>query len=380
MAELKPASSGQMRAIALLRWQLVINSLRSIRGRLNLVSRVFGGLLVLATGVIGGSVFFLAAEWATAGDNRNLQWLALPFWIVFLFWQLFPVMATAFTQNIDSDALLRFPMSYSTYFLVRVIYGALDIATALSLFWLLGLFLGISSSDLRLVPWASLAIGLFVVFNILLGRMIFAWIEHWLSRRRSREVLGVIFLLTMVGFQMVGPLLGRYDGKPTPQTLGIVAKLIPLEQVLPPGLAASCLTNAAQGRNLAALLSFVLLAACAGVAAWVLHLRLRSQYLGDNPSGAEKRRAHQDKSAVRRGWQLPLFSGPVSAIFEKELRYLSRSGPMLFTKIADTGPENSGIQQLRRRWRRYSVFPVLPGFISPNRGGKKSCSFGDRGD
>jgi len=333
MAELKPASSGQMRAIALLRWQLVINSLRSIRGRLNLVSRVFGGLLVLATGVIGGSVFFLAAEWATAGDNRNLQWLALPFWIVFLFWQLFPVMATAFTQNIDSDALLRFPMSYSTYFLVRVIYGALDIATALSLFWLLGLFLGISSSDLRLVPWASLAIGLFVVFNILLGRMIFAWIEHWLSRRRSREVLGVIFLLTMVGFQMVGPLLGRYDGKPTPQTLGIVAKLIPLEQVLPPGLAASCLTNAAQGRNLAALLSFVLLAACAGVAAWVLHLRLRSQYLGDNPSGAEKRRAHQDKSAVRRGWQLPLFSGPVSAIFEKELRYLSRSGPMLFTLI-----------------------------------------------
>jgi ABC-2 type transport system permease protein len=158
-----------------------------------------------------------------------------------------------------------------------VIYGALDIATALSLFWLLGLFLGISSSDLQLAPWASLAIGLFVVFNILLGRMIFAWIEHWLSRRRSREVLGVIFLLTMVGFQMVGPLLGRYDGKPTPQTLGIVAKLIPLEQVLPPGLAASCLTNAAQGRDSAALVSFVLLVACSGSAAWVLHLRLREQ-------------------------------------------------------------------------------------------------------
>ncbi len=128
MAGLKSASSLQLRAIALLRWQLVINSLRSVRGRLNLVSRVFGGLLVLGTGVIGGSALFLAATWATAADHSNLQWLALPFWIVFLFWQLFPVMATAFTQNLDSSSLLRFPMSYSTYFLVRVIYGTLDIA------------------------------------------------------------------------------------------------------------------------------------------------------------------------------------------------------------------------------------------------------------
>jgi ABC-2 type transport system permease protein len=333
MAGLRPVSGAQLRAIALLRWHLVVNSLRSVRGRLNLVSRAFGGLLVLGTGVIGGAALFLAAAWATTGDHHNLEWLAVPLWIVFLFWQFFPVMATAFTQNLDSSSLLRFPMSYSTYFLVRVIYGSLDIATALSLFWLLGLFLGIGSADLRLVPWALLAIGQFAVFNILLGRMVFAWIEHWLSLRRSREILGVLFLLVMVSFQMVGPVLGRFNGKPAPQTVHVLARLIPLEQALPPGLAASCLTHAAQGRPFAALLSFVLLAAAAGIAAWVLHLRLRSQYLGDNPSGTEKRRTPQQKSAIRRGWKLPLFSGPVSAIFEKELRYLSRSGPMLFTLI-----------------------------------------------
>ncbi len=99
MAGLKPASGAQLRAIALLRWHLVVNSLRSVRGRLNLVSRAFGGLLELGTGVIGGSALFLAAAWATTGDHDHLQWLAVPFWIVFLFWQLFPVMATAFTQN-----------------------------------------------------------------------------------------------------------------------------------------------------------------------------------------------------------------------------------------------------------------------------------------
>src|SRR5579863_467819 len=200
MAGLRPRSSEQLRAIAVLRWHLIVNSLRSIRGRLNLVSRAFGGLLVLGTGLIGGSVLFVTATWATAADHRNLRWLAIPFWVMFLFWQLFPVMATAFTQNLDSSSLLRFPMSYSTYFLVRVIYGTLDIATGLCIFWLGGLFLGISVADLRLAPWALLTIGVFAAFNILLARMIFAWIEHWLSRRRSREVLGMLFLLTMVGF------------------------------------------------------------------------------------------------------------------------------------------------------------------------------------
>jgi ABC-2 type transport system permease protein len=333
MVGLKPASGGQLRAIALLRWQLVVNSLRSVRGRLNLVSRVFGGLLVLGTGIVGGSALFLAAAWATGQDHHNLQWLALPFWIVFLFWQLFPLMATAFTQNLDSSSLLRFPMGYPTYFLVRVIYGTLDIATALGIFWLAGLFLGIASADLRLAPWALMTIGLFALFNILLARMVFAWIEHWLSLRRSREILGVLFLLVMVSFQMLGPLLGRFSGRPAPKTVHVLVRLIPLEQGLPPGLAASSLTNAAQRKNSVALLSFVLLGACAGIAAWALHLQLRSQYLGDNPAGGEKRQTPGEKSAVHLGWKLPLFPAPVSAIFEKELRYLSRSGPMLFTLI-----------------------------------------------
>src|SRR5258708_28848103 len=230
MAGLSSASAAHLLAIAWLRWRLVVNSLRSVRGRVNLVSRVFVGLLVLGTGVIGGSVLFVAATWATAQDHRNLQWLALPFWLVFLFWHVFPLMATAFSEMTDSSALLSFPLSYPTSFMVRLLYGALDIATGLGIFWLLGLFLGISTADLRLAPGALLTIGLFALFNILLARMIFAWIEHWLSRRRSREVLGVLFLLVMVGFHVAGPLLGRYDRKPIPLGLHVLVELIPGEQ------------------------------------------------------------------------------------------------------------------------------------------------------
>ena len=327
MAGMKPSSGGQLRAIALLRWHLVVNSLRSVRGQLNFISRVLGGLMVLGMGILGGAGLFFLGSWATAKDP---QWLALPFWIVFLFWQLFPVLATAFTQNIDADALLRFPMSYPTYFLVRVIYGTLDVATALGILWLFGLFLGICSADPQLAPWALLAVGLFAVFNILLSRMVFAWIEHWLSRRRSREVLGFFFLVAMVGLQVFGSVIGRHAKNLNPQALQVFAKFFPLEQALPPGVAASCVTHAAQGEYPAALLAFVMLAAFTVIVGSVLHLRMRSQYFGENPAGGEKRRSTAEKSAIRRGWRLPLFSGPVSAMFEKELRYLSRSGPMLF--------------------------------------------------
>jgi ABC-2 type transport system permease protein len=66
-----------------------------------------------------------------------------------------------------------------------------------------------------------------------------------------------------------------------------------------------------------------------------------AQYRGENlsegaaaaaPSSLAKSGA-KGKLAVRAGWNVPGVSGPVAAIFEKEFRYLSRSGPMLFTLI-----------------------------------------------
>src|SRR5205823_5228839 len=132
------AAREQLRAITALRWQLSVNSLRSVRGRLNLVSRGVAGLLVVGAG-IGGGIAIGAGAWGIIAEHKTL-WLALPFWLISIFWQIFPVMASAFTQNVDTSALLRFPLSYSSYFLVRLAYGALDIATALGMCWSVGLF------------------------------------------------------------------------------------------------------------------------------------------------------------------------------------------------------------------------------------------------
>ena len=51
MAGVRPDAGEQLRAVAFVRWRLVLNSLRSVRGRLNLVSRTIAGLLVTAAGL-----------------------------------------------------------------------------------------------------------------------------------------------------------------------------------------------------------------------------------------------------------------------------------------------------------------------------------------
>ena len=331
MAGVNAATGEQLRAIALLRWQLFANSLRSLRGRLNLVSRSIAGLLVLAAGV-GGGIAVGAGAWAVVVENR-LQWLAGLFWLIFLFWQMFPVMATALTQNVDASMLLRFPLKYPAYFLVRLIYGSLDVATALGMCWCMGLFFGISIARWTLAPWALLSIFIFVAFNLLLARTIFAWIEHWLSSRHSREIMGVIFLLMLLAIQVSGPVLGRFGNRPTPQRLREVSKYASVQRAFPPGLVASSLSDFAEGRGQDAIVPLVLSVAYVGLVLLLLDRRLSSQYRGENVSFGDKRQDFSNVSAVRRGWRLPIFPMPVSAVFEKELRYFSRSVPMLFTMI-----------------------------------------------
>jgi ABC-2 type transport system permease protein len=331
VAGLRPEAREQLRAVAILRWRLVVNSLRSVRGRLNLVSRSIGGLVV-SSAALGGAFALGATAWELT-SNGKLPWLAVFFWIIFLFWQFFPLMATAFTQNVDTSAFLRFPLTYRTYFFVRLIMGTLDIATALGICWSMGVLVGIAAAVPRLIPWAVPAVFAFMAFNVLLARMTFVWIEHWLSRRRSREIMGLFFFLVMIGFQFIGPALDHYSKKPASQRFRYVAKAAPVERVLPPGLCTEMLTAAEQGHPQKALGALAMIFAYSGIALALLHLRLRRQFRGENPEGSGAAAALISSTEIRPGWKLPFVSAPVSAVFEKELHYFSRSGPMLFTML-----------------------------------------------
>ena len=340
---------GQFAAIARVRWRLFVNSLRSRPGRWELVSRVVIGL-TFALGGLGGAVALGGAAWTFVSQGK-VEWFPLLLWPVFLFWQLFPLMATAFTESLDSSNLLRFPLSYRSYCLICLVYGSFDPATAVGSVWLLGILLGIGFADPALSLWAALVLLAFAMVNILCARMIFAWLERWLAQRRTREILGILFFLFMLSFQFIGPLINRYDGKPRPGAMHLAREFSPAQRVLPPGLAAEALAQVFHGHFGEALGWLVLLWVYGTAVGWLLNLRLRAQYRGENLSEAPGRSASRPASrGLHPGWKVLGLPGPSAAIFEKEVRYLSRSGPMLFTLIMPVfgllilrlGPANSG--------------------------------------
>jgi ABC-2 type transport system permease protein len=324
----------QLAAVAWLRWRLFVNALRTAQGKLELLSRI---LISLAFTVLGlGGAFgmgVLAYVFLTEGKP---QMLALFLWIIFFFWQFFPIMAAAFTSHSDSSDLLRFPLGYGSYFLVRLAYGAFDPASVIGSLWLFGILVGVVFAKPALLPWALLVLLAFATFNLLFMQMIFAWVERWLAQRRTREIMGVLFVLLALSFQLIGPLTGRYGKRARPDVQQKVQRFIevlaPVQRILPPGLAADAIVQGIYPQWPAALSAFALLCAFAVVIAYGLHVRLLAQYRGENLNEAAASALPKDRQ-LRLGWKLPGFPTQVAAVFEKEVRYLLRSGPMLLTLI-----------------------------------------------
>jgi ABC-2 type transport system permease protein len=249
------------------------------------------------------------------------------------------VMATAFVENFDATNFLRFPLTYRSYFLIRVAYGALDPTTLVCSLWLVGMAVGIGIASPLLFPWAALVLAAFAAFNIFLGRAILAWLERWLARRKSREILGVFFFLFIIGVQFISPLMTyythRYSAHHQPGIVAYVPQILMIERLLPPGLASAAISRTTRAEFGFGFGSLIFLCAYAGAFVALLDVRLRAQYRGENlsestaPSRAPA--SPRARKAIREGWSVPGVSAPVTAIVEKEFRYLSRSGPMLFT-------------------------------------------------
>ena len=322
---------GQLSAIANLRWRMFVNSLRTKRGKMELASRIIV-TLAFSVGGLGGFAAAAGFAWYFTSQGKA-EFLAILLWPVLFFWQVFPVMATAFTNNPDSSELLRFPLSYRSYFVIRLAYGFFDPASALGTVCLLGILAGVSFARPLLFPWALLVLGTFGLFNLVLMQTIFAWIERWLAQRRTREILGVLFILFMLSFQLIGPVTERLEKKPHPEWNRAAEVAAQVQAVLPPGLASDAIAQASHAQYLAGFSSLLFLGTLTMAVGCLLHLRLHRQFQGENLSEAAARPVVVQAQGLQIGWDLPGFPQSVTAVFEKEMRYLARSGPMLLTLI-----------------------------------------------
>jgi len=328
-AVLHPRS--QLAAIARVRFQVFTHSIRTKGGALEFASRIFVSLLLMVGG-LGGAFGLGAGAYAFVREGRP-EWMAILLWSVFVFWQMFPIMGSVFTETLDLSDLLRFPLTYRSYFLVRLAYGAFDPSTLLGSCLLIGITIGVGLADPRLFLWAALVLLLFGLLNVCIMQMFLSWVERWLAQRRTREIFSILFFLAMISLQLVGPLAGRFGGTVGPNLKQVGHQLTPVQRASPPGLAALAIASMEEGRPFTSVAAVGVILAYGILSLLIMGRRVRAQYRGENLSEAPGVTNRDEKAQVQRGWNFPLLSHEVSAVLEKELRYLGRSGPMMLTLI-----------------------------------------------
>ena len=333
---LSPLARQQYAAIAWVQLRTFINSLRTRRGSLEFGAQVL--VFFFFCLIAGGPAFGLGfGAWAAAAHGRFLG-IALELWVLLLSWQFFAALAPALGgQNPELGHLLRYPVSFGSWIALYLIYGLAAPSTLIGIVWAIAIAIGISVARPDLLLWTILTLALFVFFNLLLARTILAWIERWLAQRRTREIVTAIFLFLALAAQVFNPV---YHQNPHSHPFSDVRKqdvdrvadrVMNVQRFLPPGLAVNAIQRMAQHDPLYALEDLLWLGCYTLAAGSLLGLRLQSESRGENLSEAPRRRATATRKLGRPALD---FAGPIAAVIEKDLRYLLRSGPMLYNLAA----------------------------------------------
>jgi ABC-2 type transport system permease protein len=351
----------QYGALARLRWHMFSNGLRTNKGVLELGARTLAFILYAGMGLglgagAGGAAYLVASreEW---------RFLPVLFWAVFFIWQMVPVLLASFQEQFDLGILLRFPVRFGSYLLLYLVFGLADVSTILGGLCCCGVWVGITAAHPELLLWTTLGLAVFAAFNILLVRAIFAWIDRWLAQRKTREILGAIFMVALLGLQLLNPAIYQKRHQEHRNALEqaqeyqrtkaqLKARYGPwlhtanaVQKWLPPGLAAQALGQAAEQQPGPGLGSLGVLGLYVLAAGGVLTARLKAEYRGESLGTApsrDKAARMRTKAAAspgnidagnisrREGAWTPRGSGPVAAVMEKELRVLLRTLPLLY--------------------------------------------------
>lgn len=347
---LSPLARAQYGALANLRWRVFVNGLRSKLGVLELGARTISftiyALMGLGLGVGTGAAAYMLAS------RDQWQYFAIILWVVCVIWQVLPVMLASFGEQFDLGSLLRFPVGFQPFFLLFVVFGLSDLSTILGGLCCLGVLVGTTAALPPMFAWTALILAVFAAFNILLVRAIFAWIDRWLSQRKTREILGAIFMVLVLSMQLMNPAFwqrghrsqrsGAHQENQIEQFLASpwVKTANEVQTFIPPGLAAVALRQAAENQSALALEALGILSIFVLGAGSVLGFRLRAEYRGENLGAAPARKtvaassgkavAVPPKIAVSETEGRMAISGPIAAIMEKEIRSLFRSLPLLY--------------------------------------------------
>jgi ABC-2 type transport system permease protein len=326
----------QVRLVMGLRWRLFRNSLRKSTARMNFImtaiTETIWGLMAIGSGA--GLIFagyFLA-------DAHKTGIITAIVWAFAFFWQVIPVMTAQFAPDFDISGLLRFPLRFPVFFALSVSYGLADPIALTCVFWHICLGIGISIARPDLAGWVILVLGGSILMNLLFNRMIFTWLDRLLAKRRTREIMVVVFTLFFIGLQF-SQFLFRQEGT---RIAGTLTRWMPVLTVLPPGRVAAGLVAAFESRPTDALTAAGGVLLYSILFAGLYTIRLRAKFRGEDlgesaaPSARKPMKARAATPAVvgaDSASGIHFLRAPVAAILGKDIRYFYRNSSMLMNLI-----------------------------------------------
>lgn len=283
-----------------------------------------GAAFSLITGVIWYGFWCLVSAMiysmaSSAGPVTLRMWIPAGLLLIFLYWQVAPILSASMGSALDMRKLLIYPAPHGQLFAVETL---LRLTTAAEMMLVLaGGISGLMGNPLaggwRAAPRTLPAILIFVLFNLFLASGLRSLLERLLARRRVREVL--IFLL-LIG--LTAPRLLMQSGLESVPLGGLDA--VVQFGALPWAAAGRAALGGAQIPALATLLGWTLAGWWFGRAQFERNLRYDAMAAQAAPNAAQKARP---ESWSERFYRLPsrVFRDPLAVLIEKELRSLART-------------------------------------------------------
>lgn len=352
----------QIRLVAGLRWRILRNSLRKKNSRLDLLG------LILASALSGIFVlglcfaFYVAANSFLSGGHPGR--IALLFWGIFLFWQIFSIFVAGFGASFEFRNLLRFPLSLAAFYLIGLAYGLADFSAVASVCWLISMTLGVTVANPGILPAMLVIVTIFLLLNVTLERLISSWLERLLSRRRTRELFFALFILSMVSLNLINPIVNRYGAFLRPLAL----RLAPYFAWLPPSLAGRAISTAVERHPSGFLLASAGLLFYAVLFSVFLWRRFAAQYRGEELSETAAPAHPASRPAARKEDvpdRLSALSPQVAAVLHKEFRYLIRNSFAFFTLLMPPALVLIFSYQFAEKHPAVSDNPVSPEMFFP---------------
>ena len=165
-----PGVFEQIRLIAGVRYRILKNGLRRKQNRWDLIGMIWVTFLSVCL-VIGVSFAFYAGGYEFVQKDK-FAWLALLYWVIFVWWQVFPMFVAGFGSSFEFATLLRFPVSLRAFYLLGLGYGFSDFAAISSVCWVLSMIAGAATARLSILPVMAVVSVLFVFLSVTLPPLV----------------------------------------------------------------------------------------------------------------------------------------------------------------------------------------------------------------